>query len=478
MNKKLFAKRSFKYGAASTALVAIFVAGLVLINIIFSVLGQKVTLKFDITPEKIYEISNDTKDYLKKLDKNVTITIMVPEAKFDANALEILKKYPKLSNKISFKDIDLNVNPGYAKKYNSTINYDSILVECGSKYKVISDSDLYQIDSSNSDGSSSQQQQITGIKAEQQITSAIMYVTSDKTQKLLTTTGHEETVGSGLKDLSTSNNYDLEEINLVEKDISDDTKMIAIVDPQRDFTVEEIDKLDRYTDRGDVGIMIFLSPTVKDLPNLQNYMAEWGLEPQKNIILDSENSIADPSQIILQSGDSDYTKNLSSKLMTLIQGSSSIKRLFTEKGSFATEDVLTSYSSSFAKTGDLSKINSNTKESGDQAGPFTLVAASQKMITGTSTAKNSRLVVFGSPSFVSDSAIQTSIYSNSELILGIINSVRDSKDLFVSTPKYFENTSMSITAIEFVVYTFIFVIVIPLALLAAAIVIFMRRKNL
>jgi len=466
----LFSKRSFKYGAASTAFTVIFLAAIILVNIIFAVLGDKFNLRLDLTKEGLYEISGETKDFLRELEKEVTLTIMVPEVQFDQRTLELLKKYNASSNKIELKSIDLNVNPAYAQKYNTNLNYSSIVVECGSKYKVLNTSDFYQYNTSTGE--------IIANRAEQKITSAIQNVTSDTTSKMLFTKGHDEIETQVFRQMAEENNYVVEEISLLTDNIDEDVKMIIIVNPKRDFTLEEIDKIDRYIDRGGVGLTVFVSPENTGLTNLESYIAEWGIEIQSDLVLDSRAFYNQPYAIIPQTVEGDYTSGIGSNEFIITPMTKSLNILFEEKGLYYTDEILKTYDSAYSKkVNDLNEINDQNKAEGDLTGPFVIAASSQKMITGSSTNQNSRLVVFGSSYMISDSMLSTTSFANTELTVNLFNSVKNDDGMIYVSPKYYKNEYLKITNIEGITFGFIFVIAIPVGLLISAFVVFLRRKN-
>ena len=102
MNKKEkkmnFNIRRFKYGTLSTLITIIFICAVVLFNIIVGMLVERYPVKLDLTKNKIYEVSDKTIDYLKKLEKQVEITVLLPEKQLNSSVymiqvLETMKKY-------------------------------------------------------------------------------------------------------------------------------------------------------------------------------------------------------------------------------------------------------------------------------------------------------------------------------------------------------------------------------------------------
>ena len=61
--KKSFNKKKLKYGSVATVITVVFIAVIVFINLIAGILTERKGLKLDLTPEKYYDISQQTIDY-------------------------------------------------------------------------------------------------------------------------------------------------------------------------------------------------------------------------------------------------------------------------------------------------------------------------------------------------------------------------------------------------------------------------------
>ena len=72
------------------------VAVTVVVNLFVAELPATWT-SIDVTSTKIYSITDDTKDYLKGLDEDVTIYVLVSDASKDTKLDETLQRYESLS---------------------------------------------------------------------------------------------------------------------------------------------------------------------------------------------------------------------------------------------------------------------------------------------------------------------------------------------------------------------------------------------
>ncbi|MGN1417089.1 MAG: hypothetical protein ACI4XF_09605, partial [Oscillospiraceae bacterium] len=66
--KKKYSRRKLKYGGAATAVTLIVIAVVVLVNVVLSVLSDRMNMSIDITPDGTFEISQETIDYLATVD--------------------------------------------------------------------------------------------------------------------------------------------------------------------------------------------------------------------------------------------------------------------------------------------------------------------------------------------------------------------------------------------------------------------------
>ena len=218
--KKRFNKRKFRYGGAATAITVIVIVVVVLVNVVLSVLSERMNMSIDITADKTFEISQESIDYLATVNEPVEIVCMSDELEFSTSnyvyfkqAYEVLKKYTIYSDNVTLTFVDMTENPTYANKYQELYKGDiseySIVVSTDKRIKVLSIQDLYNVEMNNY-----YQQTITSSKAEQELTSAIMYVTDPDPMNAVFF--KSETGGSSydnVYNMLSSNGYNVSEIN-------------------------------------------------------------------------------------------------------------------------------------------------------------------------------------------------------------------------------------------------------------------------
>ena len=83
--KRSFNKKKLKYGSIATVVTVIFIAAVVLVNLIAGQLSKSHDLKLDLTKDQYYEVSQQTIDYIKNIDRDVEISVMNEKSDFDSS---------------------------------------------------------------------------------------------------------------------------------------------------------------------------------------------------------------------------------------------------------------------------------------------------------------------------------------------------------------------------------------------------------
>ena len=162
-----------KYKFVSSVAIAIAVVLVIVVNVFVSVLNNKLPLKIDHTSNKMYELSDKTKEYLKNYDTPVDIYILAGESEQDGNIRTVLDKYAAANENINVTNINMTSNPTFGKKYitdGKSLQSNSVIVDGGDKFKTYTMTELY--------GVNAQTGQYTSLNVENKITSALKYVSS------------------------------------------------------------------------------------------------------------------------------------------------------------------------------------------------------------------------------------------------------------------------------------------------------------
>lgn len=284
--KKMFKSVSSRHGSYSVGLVVIVVAIAVVVNLVAGQLPENIR-NIDISDNRLYEITDVSKEMLGDLDKEVKLTVIAELDSVDTRIETFVKKYAALSRKIKVEWIDSILHPAVLQEYGTEGNVIVVSCENTEKTTSISFSDIIQYDqyAYYTTGQMSE----SAFDGEGQLTGAINYVTSEETKKIYRTAGHGEgSFSSSVSELFTKNNLETEEINLsMNPEIPDDCDLLFLYGPTADLTDDEKTIILSYlNDGGKVYLMV--GDTTAGTPNLDEVMADYGLKKADGYIADMQ----------------------------------------------------------------------------------------------------------------------------------------------------------------------------------------------
>jgi ABC-2 type transport system permease protein len=483
MNKFRFSGKKLKYGSLTIIFTALFITVAVVLNVFVTYVTNRFGLRMDLTDNRIYEISDETKRFLQNdLKEDILITVLSSENVYIDNASfspirEVLLKYIAMSDgKISVRYIDPYVNPDIIEKYDDlgTPRYRDIVIESEKRYKVLNPADLYAIRTNYE----TEEQYITGLQAEQKISSAIMYCIIDKLPVALRVQGHSETNLPKLNSLLVSVNYKVDTINLSIDDIPDECEMLIIAAPKTDFTVEEIEKLDAFFERNG-NAMIFYEVDTPELPVFERFMADWGVRYERVLVGDEKQAISLPTTLAPTILNSNITEGLASPgEYVIVPMARQISTLYKEQGWRTVIPILVSSSASYGKIYSAGQtIESTTKEEGDLSGPFYVcVLTEQNRIVNLEN--NYSRILFGQLNMANDDVLSIDAFLNSRFFVHTINYMNESADAIMVGPKYYTSASLNILKNQATVVFWLLIIIIPVGTLSLGIYIWLRRRNM
>lgn len=289
-------RRTLKSGAYTAAICAVLAAVLVFVNLITTVLPTSM-MNIDLTADGVYTVGDVTKQLVSGISDKIEIFHMYEEGNEDSSLTKFLKRYEELNPNIVVSHVDPGVNPTFAKAYTSEAVYDNSLIVKGPKRTtVVHNVDMYQYLVEGQYLSYEEyytyNQQIytyygTSLpyelyfSAEQVITSAIDYVTTDVIPVVYYTSKHGEmTIDAGYAKNIKAENIDLKELDLTTvAEIPSDARSIIINAPDIDFSKKETELLISYMRNGGSVILLtnFDSDVNKKLPNIASMCGTFGL---------------------------------------------------------------------------------------------------------------------------------------------------------------------------------------------------------
>lgn len=475
-NKKL---RRVSISAAGLVFMLIAV---ILLNLICTSLTERFDLTLDLTANRLYEITDDTKQMLQNMQQTVDITILSNEDDFRndtyyGNVHTLLRKYSSLAGgALKIEYIDPYTNPNAVSRYNNlaaVIQEGSMILTCGDNTRVLNATDFYTTEDSSYSGYTT----VTGFQGEQALTSAITSVTSDETPVVSILQGHNESISTSLTAMFTNAGYSVNLLNLTEQqEIPEDTTVLVLSLPQADYTEDEVNLIDAFIkDGGD--LMVFdgtASPT--SLPVLYAYLKEWGFDVQADMVLDADYNIDEEPDILAQLTDSHINDTLADSSLTLItpNAKSVVVKLDSAASDRTVETLMESRDTSYAKVlTDETQYDSYEKQDGDSAGPLTLAALAEY----TGNDKNGQVFICTAGIMMSDDLMSASSLMNQPFLRNIFSQMQPEIDVVSIAPKSLSAEPLITgTTTQFILFAVL--ALIPLVIFITGIIVFVRRRRL
>lgn len=278
-------KRSAKMGTYTVVLALIVLAAIIIINMIVCALPSKYTI-IDTSAEKLYSISEQTEQSIKRINEDVVINYLCQNGTQDEMLRAFLDRYATANPKIKIKIVDPIESPAFTLKYTDgeLSNY-SLIIESASNFKIIDYLDIYALDLYAYYYQGIQQYTFNG---ERLITSALDFVTSGNTPTIYTLNGHSEAaLSETLKSQITSLNYLVSELKLVTVSaVPDDASAIIINAPKADLNDDDVTKLKAYLDKGGKIFLITSALVKTPYENLMKVTGYYGLSMSANVIIE------------------------------------------------------------------------------------------------------------------------------------------------------------------------------------------------
>lgn len=464
--------KSLRFGAYSTGSIALAVAAVVVVNIIVGELPTAWT-SIDVTSDKIYSLTDQTKEFLAGMNEDVTIYVIVAEKGQDETLGQTLQRYEELSDHITVEYVDPNVNPRFYKQYTDSISMNSLIVVSEKRNKVILYSSIYESEYDYTTYSST----TTGYDGEGQITSALDYVLSDDMPKVYLTEGHGEyTLSSSFTNALKKQNVDYETINLMDYErVPEDAASLFIDAPTTDFSSDDKDKVLKYLDGGG-NVILVTGVTDAQTPNLDAILDYMGLNKTEGLVVEgnAENYYRSPYYVLPTQSYSAYTSGLYGQYYIFAPYVQGITIQDETVGDISYDTFLSTSDEAFSKTGEIN-LQDFDKAEGDIEGPFAVGISAVKTINEETEAT---MVVYGSEQIFTDEANEIVSGANQVLFTNTIGSFVNQEMNVLIPVKNYEISTLTVPQSKAVLVGLLTVVVIPLGCLATGFVVWFRRRRL
>ena len=463
--KRSFGRIAAKGGSYSMAVTAIVVAILVAVNVLVSVMPASAT-KYDITSQNLYSITSSTKVVVNALEKDVTIYWVVQSDKEDDIIENLLSRYESLSSHIQVVKKNPDIYPTFTAQYtDETVPNNSLIVECGSKYRYISYNDIYLTDVDMSTYS-----YVYTFDGEGAITSAIDYVTAEALPKVYTLEGHgEAALPDAFRSQIEKENMELESVSLLNTDSIPADGVLLIYAPASDISEAEATLLRDYLTSG--GKLLVMAGPTEDgtLTNLTGILSDFGVSTEEGIVIEGDRNhyaFQQPYILLPDMAEDDITTPLMEAkyycIFPLAQG-------LTVTGSSATA-LLTTSDAAYSKAAGF-KLNTYEKEDGDTDGPFALAVSADTLNGG-------QLIWFASSSFLDEMYNAYSSGANLDLAMNALSSLVGQREAVSIRSKSLSYNYLTISDSNATILKTWMIAIIPLAFVVYGVLIVIERRKM
>lgn len=512
-------KRNFKklkYGSMFYTIIVLVVAIVVVLNFMVSMVAKRSPIKIDITPDDRYELSDISINSVKNLEKDVEITVTCQRNYFESlgnyysnmysqyyNAPaempyemipELLDKYSVYAEQgkgsITVKYVDMDKDPDlinkYKEHYTGDIQRANIIVSCGDRIRVLSESDIMGMLNPDQTAMQTGQLKFT-FTGESTLTAAITNVTDAHPVKVAfanTMNGSplydEQSFGSAASafkdELLGKNGYECSDFDVSKDELkADEYDMLVVFAPSVDFTEDIIQKFSDflYNDGKYNRNLIYVPDFSKtNLPNIEEFLADWSLKVENNIIVDDENAIGTATNIILNISDSESVGTLPNEKLRIVSPYTRELTQIKKNNEDVVKEVLKSADTSY--TADITDAEAEKGEKGSRSA----VLLSQKQRTEQIKTYTSSLLLIGSPYMFDQTVIiQNTTYNNANVLLNTINTMTGKENGVVVPDKNLQQLYITTTTKQAKNIQIIVVWVIPFIAALVGVVVLLRRRN-
>lgn len=316
-----------RFGISLNVIIQLFLL-LTLFGIV-NYLSYRHYIRRDLSPNKDFTLSEQTHNYLRRLSKNVNITVIftresptMQEVRSLVDAYREVKK-----SRITTEEVDPVRDMDRAEeiklKHNIQLQSNGILVETNNRVRFIPESDIIIRGLEGTRDNPS-----VHFNGEDALTSTIINLIEGETQRLYYITGKGEATGKGselpfiaLSALGNQQNFEVLPLNLTEvTSIPEDASAVVIVGPKYDFSEGEMKMIEDYWAAERSALLILLDPNGQT-PRLRQFIATQGVAPRPDRVLVAESTATGPRKDYSVQGtfasDSPITESLRTVTTTL-----------------------------------------------------------------------------------------------------------------------------------------------------------------
>ncbi len=410
--------RGLRAGGYSIALSAVVIAAVVVLNLLVGKLPSSIT-KPETSSVKLYDFAEQTRAVAEGVDEDVTIYVWAEKASADPTIDEFLNRYAALNSRISVKYVDPALNPTFMEKYTEEEpSANSLIVESGKRFRLVDTGQIYTYSYDEQTlyyyyMSYGTMPSPDVFDAENAVTNAVDYVTTDVLPTVYALSGHGEiALGANLSKRIDAENIAVETLSLLTAEtVPEDCDLLLIASPQQDITAEELEKILAYLENGG-DVLLYTGYVNAASENLAKLCEAYGLRAETGIVFEqASNAYGTPYSLIAEIDSHAITEPLiSAKSNVIVPIAHGIQTIDAYRSTLTVTPLLSTSDGAYLKNPET--MESVEKEDGDKAGPFMLAAVASETVGD----KTGNFIWVASDVFFEDSS---ALYGNTDFIMNL-----------------------------------------------------------
>jgi ABC-type uncharacterized transport system involved in gliding motility auxiliary subunit len=470
---KVFTRRQARYGTLAGVSVLVVLGILVAINYI----GAKQNKRWDLTVNKQFTLSDQSRNVLAKLDSPMQIRVFAQDQEFPTYR-DKLKEYEYASKKVSTEYIDPDKKPTVAKQ-NQIQQYGTIVFDYKGRTERITSS------------------------TEQDLTNGIIKVVSGQQRKVYFTQGHGEhdTTSSdrtGYKAIGDSlgrENYAVDKAVLAQQGaVPDDATVVIVAGPRIDFFPPEIDALKKYLEKSGKLLLELDPPDKPDSPPLTNLIAlvhDWGSDVGNNIVVDVSGMgrmLGTDASVPVVTSYPPHPITERFNFITAFPLARSVAPVMGGVNGHVAQTILETGPRSWAESDIRSLLTSGKvsldESTGDKKGPISIGTAVSAASGATDAAKppaadapakpETRVVTIGDSDFAANAGL--GIQGNRDLFMNIIGWLSQQENLISIRAKEPDDRRITLTATQQTNILWLSLLIVPGFIFGSGVYTWWRRR--
>lgn len=514
INKPARDPRHRKFRILSTSLTIIVIASIILLNVIIGVVADRFPFTLDMSSDKVFTLSNESKEIASSMSKDVEVVIFADvESYFISLAEQVYTYYysyygqeVNLSNEL--ERVSREIETALAQLQtasNGKLTYTFIVPD--QEREKYAEYSKYNLGSNNVLFISGERHRKTELSTMCDYLSSTTSVTSNVEKVLVSNifalqgnsdrivqvlTGHEEDTYtlSGLKKLYELNGYQFEELLITgSATFNDSAEIMLIAAPSVDYTTEEIQRINtwlRNDNKRNRHLIVFINPTA-NCPNLYELLkTEYSIEVTDQLIYETDpnryHHDGEKYNFGIVSADvpeGTYTKNSAGDLSVKMP---IVRRLVTTLPSSA--EYNTDLGIPLTTHPDTAWVSDKTGEkvtlkAEDYPISSSIIYEKKGWDSHAQKSATTTVAVFGSAEIAYEWNIANNNFKNEELLLDVINGI-SGYDLNLSiTTKVIDKGVTTFTPdTQMALGIWVFTVGVPAVILVICLVVFLRRRSL